>query len=326
MLAEGAEYLLALRGDPVSRASLLSTTIQSAILMMRVMDRPNGSLSRGLYGRRVFAFTDDIDVTNRLYFGVQDAEGRNDRGDPDLVRHPLGPLAVLRRPLPSASRERAGQNWNMPEAIGHRFDERKRIGRTSSQDPGVTKGLDLIVATASLEVGFNDPEVGCVIQHKAPRDAAQLLQRKGRAGRPRGMRPWTVVVLSDYGRDRLAYQGYEQLFDPELTPRHLPLASRYIQRIQATYALVDFLARELGPALSGASAWQMLAQRIDPKSRFAAKGRKRQEALVGLLVRLLDDAQALTDLTDYLRLALQLSEQETRALLWSTQRRILAPR
>ena len=78
--------------------------------------------------------------------------------------------------------------------------------------------MDVVVATASLEVGFNDPAVGSVIQHKAPRDVAQFLQRKGRAGRLRSMRPWTVVVLSDYGRDRLAYQAYDQLFDPE-TPR-----------------------------------------------------------------------------------------------------------
>ena len=30
------------------------------------------------------------------------------------------------------------------------------------------------------------------------------------------MRPWTAVVLSDYGRDRAAYQSYDLLFDPEL--------------------------------------------------------------------------------------------------------------
>jgi ATP-dependent helicase YprA (DUF1998 family) len=52
MVAEGAEYLLALRGDPVSRASLLSTTIQGAMLMMRVMDRAQGEPSNGLYGQR----------------------------------------------------------------------------------------------------------------------------------------------------------------------------------------------------------------------------------------------------------------------------------
>ena len=323
MIAEGAEYLLALRGDPVSRASLLSTTIQSSMLMMRAMDRSRGDPSRGAYGQRVFAFTDDIDVTNRLYFGVQDAEGRNDRGEPDLARHPAGPLAVLRRTVPSASRERAGQNWTMPEAIGHQLEERKRIGRTSSQDPGVTRGLDLIVATASLEVGFNDPGVGCIIQHKAPRDAAQFLQRKGRAGRPRGMRPWTVVVLSDYGRDRLAYQGYEQLFDPELRPRHLPFASRYIQRMQATYALIDFIGQELGPRLSNGSGWRILSQPVSSGAFSGNTGRRRQEAVVGLLARLLDDPQALVDLADYLRQALQLSAQEIQALLWEYPRPLL---
>ena len=108
----------------------------------------------------------------------------------------------------------------MCEDIGIHLDAdgSLRIGRTSSQDPGVASGSDVIVATASLEVGFNDPTVGAVLQHKAPRDSAQFLQRKGRAGRIRGMRPWTVVVLSDYGRDRLAYQGYDLLFDPRSKP------------------------------------------------------------------------------------------------------------
>jgi hypothetical protein len=323
MVAEGAEYLLALRGDPVSRASLLSSTIQSAMLMMRVMDHPNNQLSHGLYGERVFAFTDDIDVTNRLYFGIQDAEGRNDRGEPDMARHPNGPLAVLRRPIPSASRERAGQNWSMPEAIGHLLDERKRIGRTSSQDPGVARGLDLIVATASLEVGYNDAGVGCIIQHKAPREAAQFLQRKGRAGRPRGMRPWTVVVLSDYGRDRIAYQGYEHLFDPELRPRHLPFASRYVQRMQATYALIDFLAQELGPALANGSVWSALARPVDMERPNAGAGRKRQGVIVDQLVRLLDDPQALIELTDELQQALLLSADDVQALVWEYPRPIL---
>ena len=55
--------------------------------------------------------------------------------------------------------------------------------RTSSQDIGVATDADIIVATASLEVGFNDPGVNVVLQHKAPRDIAQFLQRRGRAGR-----------------------------------------------------------------------------------------------------------------------------------------------
>ena len=46
-------------------------------------------------------------------------------------------------------------------------------------------GLTPKVATAALEVGFNDPLVGAIIQHKAPRGMASFLQRKGRAGRVR---------------------------------------------------------------------------------------------------------------------------------------------
>ena len=51
------------------------------------------------------------------------------------------------------------------------------------QDSGVAADADIVVATASLEVGFDDDRVGAVLQHKAPHDVAQFLQRKGRAGR-----------------------------------------------------------------------------------------------------------------------------------------------
>ncbi|WP_264177863.1 protein DpdJ, partial [Methylophaga pinxianii] len=322
MISEGAEYLLALRGDPVSRTALLSTSIQTSMLMMRAMDPSNQSTSKGLFGKRVFAFTDDIDVTNRFYFGLMDAEGRNDQGDPDHGRHPNGPLAAIRRIMPSISRDRAGQNWTMVTEIGHQLTERKRIGRTSSQDPGVVRGLDLIVATASLEVGFNDPGVGCVIQHKAPRDSAQFLQRKGRAGRPRGMRPWTVIVLSDYGRDRLSYQGYEQLFEPEIRPRHLPLSSRYIQRMQATYAVLDFLARELGPLLIKGSAWKSLSEPSKSKSSPSTENQRRS-SLAGLLIRILEDPLGQTDLEEYLQDALKLKPKEVQPLLWEYPRPIL---
>ena len=93
------EYLLALRGDPVSATSLLSTTIQTAMLLRRVLDptpmsgREQG-ISGGLYGWRVFAFTDDLDVTNRLYHNLLDAEGRDARGNPKPGRETLTLLLI----------------------------------------------------------------------------------------------------------------------------------------------------------------------------------------------------------------------------------------
>ncbi len=210
MVEEGAEYMIALRGDPVSRAALLSTTIQAAMLASRFLDAPLTKKSKGVLGERSFLFTDDLDVTNRMYFAMLDAEGRNSAGRHDMNRHPRGGLAVLRRPMPQRQRKLHGQDWEVPLAIGHDLSaaDRKSVGRVMSLDPGVGKNIDIVVATATLEVGFNDPLVGAVIQHKAPRDVAQFLQRKGRAGRSRRMRPWTIVVLSDYGVNGGAKPGH----------------------------------------------------------------------------------------------------------------------
>ena len=242
------EYMLAVRGDPASGASLLSTTIQTAMLMRRVQDPARNGRSQGLYGTRAFIFTDDLDVTNRLFFNLRDAEGEDSWGRRN-PKKPDGSLANLRQSTRPDDdlRFRFGQSWRLCEEIGHSLSNNTllTITRTSSQDIGVAGNSDIIVATASLEVGFNDPNVNVVLQHKAPRDAAQFLQRKGRAGRQTEMRPWTVVVLSDYGRDRLAWQSYDLLFNPELPPRELPVSNRYVLRMQAVFAFQDWIADQL---------------------------------------------------------------------------------
>ena len=74
LIKQGTEYLVALRGDPVSRASLLSTSIQTGMLARRALDTWDNNISEGLFGKRIFLFTDDLDVTNRLYFDMLDSE------------------------------------------------------------------------------------------------------------------------------------------------------------------------------------------------------------------------------------------------------------
>jgi hypothetical protein len=262
MDSEGAEYMVALRGDPVSQAALLSTSIQTLMLGARLLDT-RGQFdrdSRPFAGWRAFAFTDQMDATNRLYADLLDAEGRTAWGKPATQRHPNGGLSRLRQPdLTNNSRYEAGQDWRLPVLIGHDLATRHQVGRTTAYDSGVADDTEVVVATAALEVGYDDEAVGLVLQHKAPRDMAQFLQRKGRAGRTRHMRPWTIMVLSDYGRDRLAYQAYEQFFDPELPPRDLPMANRYVQRMQAVYALLDYLGVQMQSGLPGGSVWQDLS-------------------------------------------------------------------
>lgn len=317
MISEGMEYMIALRGDPMSGASLLSTTIQTVMLMRRVLD-PWG-VGDGVYGKKVYIFTDDLDVTNRMFTNVLDAEGLDHFGRPDPRRHPEGSLANLRaRNLVSEeSRFVNGQSWRLPEDLGHHLDPASNlnVGRVSSQDTGVDSRAEIVVATASLEVGFNDPEVGAVVQHKAPRDPASFLQRKGRAGRQRVMRPWTLLVLSDYGRDRLAYQGYDLLFDPELRPRELPLANRHVLKMQSVNALMDWLGREL----DAGHVWHDISA-----PTTYTNGQDIQRRISALVGEVLEGTEKYEQFVQWLRGSLKLrDDKEIDHLLWSPPRALM---
>lgn len=314
---QSAEYQIVLRGDPSSRASLLSTTIQTSMLLPRLLDPPGAPVSQGSFGRRAFLFTDDLDVTNRLYDDLRDAEAYTIFGKPDRLRNPL---AYLRGPGPDAAiRDLEGQRWRVCEEIGHPLDRRLVIGRTTSQDAGVNQSSNIIVATAALEVGFNDPEVGAVIQHKAPRGMASFLQRKGRAGRDRAMRPIMITVLSDYGRDRVTYQAYEHLFDPTFATQHLPIRNPYVLRIQAVYALIDWLAAgTLG--YEKAWFWDLLSRPLPPE-HSAQKLIDPTKALLTKLVQ--GDSPTVESLRNHIVNALGVDEETATSLLWEAPRSLL---
>lgn len=298
MVEEGAEYQVLLRSDPASQTSLLSTSIQSLMLIARLLDPQAAGASGGAFGSRVFAFTDNLDVINRLFDSLRDAEGLDIFGRP---RPGTAPLAALRSRPPDLTdqfrRERDGQVWRAVEAIGRRLDRPLLVGRTTSEDSGVLADADVVVATASLEVGYNDSRVGAVLQHKAPKDTASFLQRRGRAGRARGMRPLTLTVLSDYGRDRVAFEAYEHLFDPALPPQHLPISNDYVLRMQATFAMFDWLAHE--SRATGGWAWDVLSR---PPDRDRPSGGQLREDAKRRLVRLLEgDPAAIARLSQHLQ-------------------------
>ena len=330
MTIRGREYLLALRGDPVSAKSLLSTSIQTSMLVARILDPLHARLGDQLFGRKLFVFTDDLDVTNRLFDDLCDAEGVVWDGTRARNR-PLGSLANIRaasRPFlapdpPDLEQRRVGgQAWEICEQIGHRLspDHAQAIGRVSSRDPGVNVNRPVIVATASLEVGYDDNEVGAVLQHKAPHDAARFLQRKGRAGRVPEMRPWTVVVLSDYGRDRLAYQGYDQLFDPELPPRNLAVRNRHVLKMQATMATIDWLSTRLSELLPG-NRGQIARDLAGPSAGAYTTSRVR--ALVDLIRSVLEEPEQARALGTHLRQALLIGERDAEAVLWEPPRALM---
>jgi hypothetical protein len=342
----GAEYLVALKHDPVSGTSPLSTTIQTAMLLTRCLDAPGSPYepapsSQGIVGRKSFVFTDKLDITNRLFWNLLDAEGWWQRARPQ--NRSVLTLAHLRageqarrapdRRESAEDREAEGQWWWLPEQLGRDLagDEQLIVGRTSSQDVGVDESADVIVATAALEVGYDDPDVGAVVQHKAPHDTARFVQRKGRAGRDPSMRPWTAVVLSDWGRDRLAWELYDQLFDPELEPRHLPLKNRYVLRMQAVYATLDWLGGRLDTVGRDRSAWVDVvapAQILETSPERIDAREQRQSAMADLLREVLTGGPAREHLRGHLRKALGFADddhgwQEIDALLWAPPRPVL---
>lgn len=343
----GAEYLVALRHDPHSSTGPLSASIQTAMALSRSLDVLHGDPfdpptdSGAVVGSRLFAFTDKLDSTNRLYWDLLDAEGWAWPGRPDASHIPHT-LAHLRSPsqdqLPvgqrqdAADRDLVGQNWWLSQALGHGIDGdvQKIVDRTSSQDSGVANDADIVVATASLEVGFDDDRVGAVLQHKAPHDVAQFLQRKGRAGRNSATRPWTVVVLSNFGRDRDAWEAYDALFSPVVPARTLPIENLYVLRIQAVYSLLDWLAQEL--QLKDASAWGMAsgpADLLHPKNpKKIPESRAHQQQMSDLLGTLLREGTQRDSLRRHLRKSLALGDDAhanrvLEQILWEAPRPLL---
>lgn len=314
MIDEGAEYLLAIRGDPVSQTALLSTTIQTSMLTRRLLDNSQ-NISKSTWGSKAFIFTDDLDVNNRLFHQLSDAEGWKTSYH-GLIPNSI-PLASLRGPFyeGTESRQRIllGQDWSAARYIGHTLgpDDRARVARTSSQDSGVDPSAELVVATSTLEVGFNDPSVGAVIQHKAPRDVASYLQRKGRAGRLRSMRPWMLVVLSEFGRDRVAFQRYESLLNPEVKRQGLPLKNGHIQKMQAAMTSLDWLGMKLGHG----SIWSILNK---PHSNQADC-----KKILALVESVLNQGELQDTFFQYIRYALKIDEVELLRILWAPPRSIM---
>lgn len=318
MIEEGAEYQIVLKGDPVNRTGLLSTTIQTIMLMGRIVE-PMSKQSK-LFGQKVFAFTDDLDVTNRLFDDLKDAEGwdvfnKNNPKDASLAR-------LRHKDTSNYPRYRDGQDWRVCETIGHILNENSanaklKIARTSSQDTGVDMSSSVVIATASLEVGFNDPTVGVVIQHKAPHNWANFLQRKGRAGRKRGMRPFMITTLSDFGRDKVAFQHYEYFFEPKVPAQRLPISNRYILKIQGTITLFDWLSKKLPHR----KIWMFKLLSRPAKNQFEYDTLDEIQVILNQILNI--SSAEHEKFIEYLKYSLSMTDENTKEVLWSAPRSLL---
>jgi hypothetical protein len=317
------EYNVVVQGNPAAGASLLATSIQTAMLVPRLLTprlAPRGAsagLENVFFGRKVFGFTDKLDGVNRWLSDLTDAEVNKHL--PALRAVPPGQVSAdaLR------AMERDGQLWQLPAQLGHHLGQALIITRCSSQDPGATADSDLIVATSSLEVGYDDPDVGAMLHHKRPRSMASFIQRKGRAGRRRRMRPWTVTVLSAYGADRWAFQNAEVLLAPEVGTLSVPARNAHVLRMQLAYFLLDWMGRRVG---QGSPFSYLRPSTSESSARRYATARHRARDVVRDLIA---QGSAWTSLLTHIRACFAapvweggvgLSGDEIEALLWQTPR------
>ena len=245
------------RGKDIAGAS---TTIQSLMCLAHGMRRRTGEHG----GYRAVAFLDSIDKVKRLHSDYLDAERNNrlarlrtelfDQETPETERR----RECCGTP-DSCSRFLDGECWFFAardpfQETAHGAYRRGQglevspapvFSGTSGRVDDQIRRSDVLFATSTLEVGFDDPDMALVYQHYAPLNPASFVQRKGRAGRGADDRPITGTTLSAYSpRDTWFFRKPERMFDSEQFQVPLNMANFFIRRGQLLSVLFDAAARE----------------------------------------------------------------------------------
>ncbi|MCP4611715.1 MAG: DEAD/DEAH box helicase [Planctomycetes bacterium] len=103
---------------------------------------------------------------------------------------------------------------------------------------------DCMVATSTLEVGFDHSELIATAQFKAPPNPASFQQRKGRGGRGIEDIPLTLMVLGNSPGDLFAFKHEQRYFEPTSNDLkiHFDAQNQFIRNQHAMSAVYDFLS------------------------------------------------------------------------------------
>jgi hypothetical protein len=260
----GREYFFFVQPEVESRGQDIagaSTSIQSLLCLAHGMRRRTGQDG----GYRGIVFLDSIDKLKRLHGDYQDAEEAkglaalrtrlfdDDPGTNQPRRECCGQPATC-------DRFRTGECWyfaaNDSDQVTARGRYRPGSALAVSERPvysgergnveEMIRRADLVFATSSLEVGYDDPDMALVYQHYAPKNLASFIQRKGRGGRGLDDRPVTGVTLSPYSpRDSWYFRRPERMLDSGQFDVPLNAGNHFVRRGQVLATLLDALARHL---------------------------------------------------------------------------------
>jgi hypothetical protein len=251
------------RGKDVAGAS---TTIQSLMLLAHGMRRRTGDEG----GFRGVAFFDSLDKLKRLHGDYRDAEQnkalaalrtRNYGPDP---QDPAHLRTMCCREPEGCARFRAGECWYFAATDDRQVRASREREGAIRQQPGTPLGVaphpvssqmsgkvdkmidqsDLVFATSSLEVGYDDPDIMLVYQHYAPANVASFVQRKGRGGRGQDDRPVTGITLSIHSpRDAWFFRHPDRMLEAADFRVPVNLKNTFVRLGQVLVTLLDAAAR-----------------------------------------------------------------------------------
>lgn len=258
----GREYFFFVQPEVESRGQDIagaSTTIQSLMCLAHGMRRRTGKHG----GFRSLVFLDSIDKVRRLHAAYEDAEMRLKLAAYRTRRYPDDPVTGAPRDACCGDPHgcdtfRDGECWIFAATDSGQRNATgtQRPGRslqvasqpvfsgTSGRVEALIKNSDVIFATSSLEVGYDDPDITLVYQHYAPQNLASFVQRKGRGGRGADDRPITGVTLSIYSsRDSWWFRRPREMVEPANFTAPLNPDNFFVRRGQLLAAVLDAFAR-----------------------------------------------------------------------------------
>lgn len=258
----GREYFFFVQPEVESRGQEIagaSTTIQTLMCLAHGMRRRTGDDG----GFRALAFLDSIDKIRRLHAAYDDAETQRRLAAYRTRLFPDDPLTGESRD--GCCREphgcdvfRNGECWFFAATdaaqCGPRGVRKFGVPLKVADQPvfsGATgriealiQSSDVVFATSSLEVGYDDPDINLIYQHYAPKNLASFIQRKGRGGRGSDDRPITGVTLSIYSsRDSWWFRKPHEMIEPSGFDVPLNPDNHFVRRGQMLATMLDALAR-----------------------------------------------------------------------------------
>jgi hypothetical protein len=250
----GVEYFIFIKPEIGENIAVLSNLIQTCMCVLHNIPQPTEFPKRN---HKALGFVDSLDTVRRWKHDLEDAENNElyKLRDPELINSQLwikNYFGVSSINCTNCSEMvdktcihfKEGECWWFLR-FGKSQDEPLRLQYKTAGDGFVPLIYDLVVTTSAMEVGYDDPDIMCIIQYLSPMNIASFTQRKGRAGRDILNRPISVAVLSPYRtKDVYYYRNHHILIEPSFEKLPLNVDNKAIRKIHGFYAILDFLAFE----------------------------------------------------------------------------------